>query len=276
MMRLALCGDLHFFDNQFVQGNEELLRAKECFYEKYLQKLFEIEADLHISLGDLTHMGTEEEFENVYQYIRSSGVSFRQVLGNHDAYELPKTKLQSLIDQPLNDVYETSDALFVFVDSTREMDPQDYSGHLNPEQLEWLETQMFVSPSKPILVFAHHPLYNTTTGSLDEKMHIDPTIDMRAILQKRQGNCFYFNGHNHVHSIVKEGQWNFIQTAAGLCHPSIRIVEIDKSEVRTRIVAIEDEELVRAAQVLYEKLPLYHRPLNAYGQNADRDHIMLF
>ncbi|MGO4697913.1 metallophosphoesterase [Paenibacillus sp. 2TAB26] len=276
MMRLVLFGDLHFFDNKFVQGNEELLRAKECFYEKYLQKLFEIEADLHISLGDLTHMGTEEEFENVYQYIRSSGVSFRQVLGNHDAYELPKTKLQYLIDQPLNDVYETSDALFVFVDSTREMDPQDYSGHLNPEQLEWLEAQMFVSPSKPILVFAHHPLYNTTTGSLDEKMHIDPTIDMRAVLQKRQGNCFYFNGHNHVHSIVKEGQWNFIQTAAGLCHPSIRIVEIDKSEVRTRIVAFEDEELVRAAQVLYEKLPLYHRPLNAYGQNADRDQIMLF
>jgi hypothetical protein len=53
-------------------------------------------------------------------------------------------------------------------------------------------------------------------------------------------------------------------------------VEIDKSEVRTRIVAIEDEEIVRAAQILYDKLPLYHRPLNAYGQNADRDHIMLF
>jgi Icc protein len=276
MMRLAIIGDLHFFDNRFVQGNEELLLAKESFYERYLQKFFEVEADLHISLGDLTHMGWEEEFESVYQYIRNSGISFRHILGNHDAYELPKTKIQSLIANPLNDVFETEEALFVFVDSTREMDPKDYSGHLNADQLEWLEAQMLVSPSKPILVFAHHPLYNTTTGSTDEKMHIDPTIDMRAILRKRQGNCFYFNGHNHIHSIVREEQWNFIQTAAGMCHPSIRIVEIDKSEVRTRIVAIEDKELLEAAQILYDKLPQYHRPLHAYGQNADRDQIMLF
>lgn len=276
MMRLAIIGDLHFFDNKFVQGNEELLLAKESFYERYLQKFFEIEADLHISLGDLTHMGWEEEFESVYQHIRNSGISFRHILGNHDAYELPKTKIQSLIANPLNDVFETEEALFVFVDSTREMDPKDYSGHLNADQLEWLEAQMLVSPSKPILVFAHHPLYNTTTGSTDEKMHIDPTIDMRAILRKRLGNCFYFNGHNHIHSIVREEQWNFIQTAAGMCHPSIRIVEIDKSEVRTRIVAIEDKELLEAAQILYDKLPQYHRPLHAYGQNADRDQTMLF
>ncbi|MCS7459857.1 metallophosphoesterase [Paenibacillus doosanensis] len=274
-MRLAIIGDLHFFDHQLVQGNEELLLAKERFYENFLEIFFEMEADVHISLGDLTHMGLEEEFEHVYRHIRNSGVSFRHILGNHDAYELPKSKIQSLMDHPLNDVLETEDALFVFVDSTREMDPQDYSGHFKADQLDWLETQMHASPSKPIFVFAHHPLYNTTATSTDEKMHMDLAIDMRAILRQRQGTGFYFNDHNHVHSIAREEQWSFIQTAACMCHPSIRLVEIDKSEVRTRVVAVEDREIVEAARILYDKLPQYHRPLQAQGQEADRDQIML-
>src|SRR5690606_33626631 len=47
MIRLAMMGDLHFFDSDFIQGNEELLIAKKRFFEGYFRKFFEIEVDLH-------------------------------------------------------------------------------------------------------------------------------------------------------------------------------------------------------------------------------------
>ncbi|UUZ92576.1 metallophosphoesterase [Paenibacillus sp. P25] len=267
MLRLALMGDLHYFGEE----NVELQQAKERFYERYLLQFLELEADLHISLGDLTHMGLAEEFESMYRLIRRSGKPFRHVLGNHDAYELPKAEVESLIAQPLNDVLETPEALLIFLDSTREMRPDDWSGYLTGKQLEWLQAHLQVSPEKPVMVFAHHPVYGTTTMSNDEKMHIDPSIDIRSILRSRAGGGFYFNGHNHIHSIVREEGWHFIQTAASLCHPSFRIVEIDGSEVRSSVVTAADPEILESARILFDKLPRYHRAPNAQGEAADRD-----
>jgi 3',5'-cyclic AMP phosphodiesterase CpdA len=267
MIRIALIGDLHYF----IDGKEELLEANSRFFERYLKKFFEIEADLHISLGDLTHLGLEQEFQSVYRHIRNSGVNFRHVLGNHDAYALPKSRLQTLVDQPLNDVLELDDAVLLFVDSTRELDPQDYSGTLDERQREWLSAQMQKSPDKPLLLFTHHPVYGTTAQSTVRKMHIDPAIDVREILYLRPSGGFYFNGHNHTHSIAEEGEWRFIQTAASMCDPSYRIVEITEAAIRTKVVAVDDPELLANARILFEGMPGYHSPQGAQGEPADRE-----
>ncbi|OGX68366.1 MAG: hypothetical protein A2189_00945, partial [Paenibacillus sp. RIFOXYA1_FULL_44_5] len=223
MLRLALIGDLHY--PQIEQANRELFELREGFYFNYLKGFLALEADMHISLGDLTHNGIMQEFEDVYQYIRTTDVTFRHVLGNHDAYAMSKAQISSLMDHPLYEAVETEEALLVFLDSTRELQPEDWSGDMDSRQLAWLESQIQRNPDQPILIFAHHPVYGTTYLSRDHKMHIDPSVDMRSILTKKNGGGLYFNGHNHTHSIMQMDGWSFIQTAAGLCDPSYRMVE---------------------------------------------------
>lgn len=273
MLRLALIGDLHY--PHIERENRELFELREGFYADFLKGFMALEADMHISLGDLTHNGIMQEFEEVYQYIRTGGVSFRHVLGNHDAYSLSKENISSVLDHPLYEAVETEEALLVFLDSTRELMPHDWSGQLEAGQLEWLETQLGRSQDKPVLVFAHHPVYDTTHMSLEDKMHIDPSLDMQSILSRRNGAGLYFNGHNHTHSIVQKDSWSFIQTAASLCDPSYRIVEVDSNQIRIEVIPVEDPEILRNAQGLFEKLPGLHAPKNAAGELADRNYTIL-
>lgn len=268
MLRLALIGDLHY--PHIEQENKELMELREGFYLNYLRKFLDLEADMHISLGDLTHNGIVQEYEAMYQYIRASNVSFRHVLGNHDAYSLPKEQISAIMDHPLYEAVETEDALLIFLDSTRELQPEDWSGVLDIRQLAWLESKIEQNQDKPVLLFAHHPVYDTTSLSVDQKMHIDPSIDMRSILAKRKGAGLYFNGHNHTHSIVHQDGWSFIQTAAGLCDPSYRMVEIADGQIKTWIIPVEDADILRNADGLFKNLPGYHAPMHAYGEPTDR------
>ncbi|MCZ8515453.1 metallophosphoesterase [Paenibacillus filicis] len=269
MLRLALMGDLHY--PLIEQANRELFELREGFYFNFLKSFLDLEADLHISLGDLTHNGLMQEFEEVYHCIRTSPVSFRHVLGNHDAYAMSKAQISSVMDHPPYEALETEEALLVFLDSTRELQPQDWSGDLDAQQLEWLESQIQRNPDKPILIFAHHPVYDTTHMSRENKMHIDPLLDIPSILGKRNGIGLYFNGHNHTHSIVHKEGWSFIQTAACLCDPSFRIVEIDSGQIQTRVNHVEDPEILQHAHELFKKLPGYHAPMNAHGEPSDRN-----
>ncbi|WP_094547947.1 hypothetical protein [Petroclostridium xylanilyticum] len=52
-MRLALMGDLHY--PHIERGNQKLFETRERFYEGYLKKFLEIDADWYISLENLTH-----------------------------------------------------------------------------------------------------------------------------------------------------------------------------------------------------------------------------
>lgn len=105
-------------------------------------------------------------------------------------------------------------------------------------------------------------------------MHIDPAIDIQSILGKRKGIGLYFNGHNHTHSIVQKDGWHFIQTAASLCDPSFRIVEIDYNQIRTMVIPVENPEILQNAENLFKKLPGYHNPMNALGEHTDRNYTI--
>ncbi len=269
MLRLALMGDLHY--PGIDPENRQLLTVRDRFYKRYVSMFFEIKAHWHISLGDLTHHGTDKEFAEICRCIRATGMPFRLVPGNHDTLSMTKSELLSFIDQPLYDAIETEEGMLVFLDTTRERRPDDWSGHMDAEQLRWLECCIERSGDKPIFIFAHHPVHNTTAMSDLNKMHIDPAIGLRSVLQKKNGIGLFFNGHNHIHSIASENRWHFIQTAAVLCHPSFRIVEIDEKEIRTKVVSVHEPDMLQDARILCGNLPGYHQVPDAQGGPADRD-----
>lgn len=270
MLRLALIGDLHY-PSLDEQSEKELYELREKFFFPFLSRFFDLTADLHISLGDLTHKGTRREFEEIYRFIRSRSANFRHVLGNHDAYALPKAEIASLIDHPMYDVLETEEALLLFLESNRELRPDDWSGYLDPEQLEWLKEQLVRSHDKPLLVFAHHPVYDTTHLSEQEKLHIVPELGLADVLAQRTGTSVYFNGHNHTHSIVTKGNWSFVQTAASICQPCYRLVEVDQGEIRVRCIPVEDSQILKGARGLFDNLPGFHAPQDTAGEESDRN-----
>ncbi|MBS4198160.1 metallophosphoesterase [Bacillus sp. FJAT-49732] len=148
MMRIALLGDLHYPD--VGSNNEELSVAVDHFFGQYLREFFSVEADFHVSIGDLTHLGLESEFVNVYNYIKQYNINFRAVLGNHDVLSLPKEKISSLIQQSTYDLIETQGSLLLFLDTTKEFELHGWG--LDQKQWQWLEKQIDRSKEKPLFI----------------------------------------------------------------------------------------------------------------------------
>ncbi|WP_171651906.1 metallophosphoesterase family protein [Paenibacillus foliorum] len=126
------------------------------------------------------------------------------MLGNHDAYLLPKAEIMALTGQQRYHAIENEEAMLIFLDTSKEMNRSDWGGEMDAERLEWLKAQLDKSGNKPVFIFAHHPVYDTTTHSTMEKMSIDPQIDMLDVLNRKEGHGFYFCGHNHMNSIVQK------------------------------------------------------------------------
>lgn len=271
MLKLALIGDLHF---PFVEEpSEQFIEARKRFFDGFLQQFLSVEADWHISLGDLTNLGRQDELEYVFGLIKqSSKRSFCHVLGNHDTYSMPKKEILAITGQPRYQAIDREEAVLLFLDTTKEMDYEIWGGEMETEQLEWLEEQILRSGSKPVLVFAHHPVYNTTSRSRLENLSIDPAIDVFSILQKKEGLGFYFCGHNHVHSIVQQEQWHFIQTAACLDQPGFRLVEVDEQGINIKMIDVDDEQLTQHAPAVYGEMNHFRYTPDAQGEKKDQEY----
>ncbi|MFF2093854.1 metallophosphoesterase family protein [Paenibacillus sp. NPDC058174] len=238
-MRIAIIGDLHY-PAELINHTKINEVARDAFYKHFMASFLSINADYHISVGDLVHDGQPAEFNQVLSHVDSFNVRFLHVLGNHDTYTHSKETVLSLTQQQRYSVIETSDALILLLDTAREC-RDNWGGTIDEEQLGWLAMQMNREADKPLFVFGHHPLYNTTARSTEPMMSLDPDVEIWPILERWPGVGFYFNGHNHIHSIVRKGQWHFIQTAAVPDVPAVRVVTVNANEIRLEMTSLADE-----------------------------------
>ncbi|UQZ83849.1 cyclic 3',5'-adenosine monophosphate phosphodiesterase [Paenibacillus konkukensis] len=267
-MRIALLGDFHY--SRMDGGTAEMLEARDAAYKTMLDAFLQTEADLHISLGDLTHGGYPEEFRYVFEQINGSGRSFIHVLGNHDTYSIPKTEILAITGQQRYGAIELDEAKLLFLDSTKEMNRSDWGGELDERQLAWLKEQLEQSGGKPVLVFAHHPVYDTTAHSTKDKLSIHPDIDIQSALRAKQGPAFYFCGHNHINSIVSRDGWHYIQTAACLDHPAFRLIELSGKKLTIGFVTMEDETLSSHIERFNTQVKGFKPTADAQGLEQDR------
>jgi hypothetical protein len=267
-MRLVLMGDLHY---HYVDGSIPGWReARDRFFGVLLDRFLDIDADWHISLGDLTNFGTPSELEGVYGLIRRKERRFVHVLGNHDLYAMPRDFVLGASGGERYHAVETDEAVLALLDTAREQNRRDWSGHVDEAQLLWLESVVRASGSKPLLVFAHHPVYDTTARSTEPKGSIVPEIDIRGMLDAKRGIGVYFNGHTHVESIAREGNWTFVQLAACLDVPSFRLVTLEDAEIRIDAIDLDEESLLADARFLHRCMPHFAPKDHARGEEADR------
>ena len=270
-MKIVLIGDLHYpAIDETIPG---LFEARNEFYGQFIERFLDVNADLHVSVGDLTNFGRPLELQGIYSLLGDKR-EFIHVLGNHDVYSLPKTELLAITGQKRYFSFETNEAIFAFLDTAREMDYEVWDGWMEEEQLEWLEHIVQESGVKPLLVFAHHPVYNTTERSDRENGSIHPSIDMWKILDQKQGIGVYFNGHTHKDSIVHHKNWSFIQTSSCLDQPAFRLIDIGNEDISISAIDVGTEELHEHAALIYENINHYTHQVDARGSDENRNCVI--
>ncbi|MFE4713325.1 metallophosphoesterase family protein [Paenibacillus sp. NPDC056722] len=267
-MKLAIIGDLHYPD-ELTSDEPSIAAARDAYYERFMDLFLSLEADYYISIGDLTHAGEAAEFKYVMRHIEKRGLRdrFLHVLGNHDTYTHPKSDILALTRLKRYEVIEEHDARIILLDTAREI-REDWSGTIDEEQLNWLHNQFRQDPDKPLIVIGHHPLYGTTARSTESMMSLDPDLTVWPLFEQWQGAGFYFNGHNHVNSIVQQEHWHFIQTAAVPDVPSVRMVNIIDQEVNVETISFASDAFSNWASVFTPHMYDYERHPGCEGDTS--------
>lgn len=261
IMKIAVIGDLHYPGNSGItkELTREVIEAKQAFYPGFLDNFFNMEADLYVSIGDLTHIGSKEEFTEVFNIIGQYGKDFRMVLGNHDLYTTTRENIIEEFNQfGIGDyLIESDEAILVFLETARELVRERWNGTLSDKQLSWLDNIITSSGEKPVVIFAHHPLHNMTARSNVKYLSIEKDIDLWSILEKKQGKGIYVNGHVHTDSIVFKGQWTFVQLCDVIDHQSARLIDIQSDYIDIIDTMLDFENSLTLAEQIGDSLEAY-------------------
>lgn len=142
--------------------------------------------------GDLTALGTEEEFEAFeFCYRGAFGDRLRVVRGNHDAY-LGQMKYAE-------DLWiEMSGLCVALMDTTI---PTKTTGAFEDSQIEWLDEHA-AATNLPVLVMGHHQQWTNGKRSDDYfGLHPDSSDALVAVVERRRNIIGYTAGHTHRHRV---------------------------------------------------------------------------
>ncbi len=142
--------------------------------------------------GDLTDDGRDEEFAAFEACYRPAfGSRLHVVRGNHDAFRGQR-------DYAGDQWLELPGVAVALLDTTI---PHAPSGHLSPEQLDWLDAGA-AAATVPVLAMGHHQQW--TEGERNpEYFGIDPDASdgLTAVISRRPAIVAYTAGHTHRHRV---------------------------------------------------------------------------
>jgi 3',5'-cyclic AMP phosphodiesterase CpdA len=178
-----------------------------------------------IHTGDISHLTKPDQFDDAAQVIGSAGLDVHYVPGEHDLLDdMPgKTYLERYGKNTKGAGWYSFDhngVHFIALVNVVNLQPGGM-GKLGPEQLAWLADDVkALSPSTPIVVFAHIPLW---TIYKDWGWGTDDAEQALSLL-KRFGSVTVLNGH--IHQIIQKVEGNvsfhtarstgFLQPAPGV------------------------------------------------------------
>ena len=249
---IATVNDVHFgeFECGRLEGvmEEELgpvLRALpgEPPYPETMNRaaIAEIEAldpEVVLVKGDLTNLGTEEEYAAFLAAYGQLGDRMRHVRGNHDAMLDASMALEGA---PF--AIDVGGATLAVLDTVR---PGIERGQITTEQLHWL-ADLAGSATGPVLVFGHHHLWNLdATDRSAEYFGINPEDSeaFATVVAGHENIVGYFAGHTHRNRIRRSDRARrvpFVEVSATKDYPGVwaeyQIYEHGFTQVVRRISA---------------------------------------
>ena len=178
--------------------------------------------DLVVISGDLVDTPAPEEYDHLMTLLAPLQIPFAAIPGNHDDRALTRAALP---DQPyvqregaLNLARAVGDLDILLIDSSV---PGKHHGELDAATLAWLETRLAAKPTRPALLFAHHPPFVTGITHMDA-LNLRNAEALAAILRRHPRALLVAAGHVHRATLA-----NFAGVAATICPAPSHAVALD-------------------------------------------------
>jgi predicted phosphodiesterase len=202
---LATVNDVHFGETECgrLDGvmEEELgpvLRAApgeppypETMNRAAIAEIESLDPDVVLVKGDLTNLGTDEEYAAFLAAYEQLGPRLRHVRGNHDAMIDPSIAVNG---SPFS--IESGGATLAVLDTVQ---PGLERGQITADQIEWLDALAAGAPG-PVLVFGHHHLWDLDANDRSAEyfgVNPDDSEAFGAVVARRRSIVGYFAGHTH-------------------------------------------------------------------------------
>jgi 3',5'-cyclic AMP phosphodiesterase CpdA len=152
-----------------------------------------------LMVGDLTEHGTEAELGPMKEILRSLGMKFHAVIGNHDHLsDTDRSAWEALFPRSLNYSFRHRGWQFVGLDSTEGTKWE--KTRISQETLRWTEEHCRrLDATAPTVLFTHFPLADQVRmrpANADELLEKFKPFNLVAV----------FNGHFHGFTEHKSGQ----------------------------------------------------------------------
>lgn len=154
-----------------------------------IDEMLAADLDAVMVKGDLTDVGSEEQYEAFRAAYGRLGPRMHHVRGNHDAMIT-----ETIAPEPFS--VDLEGVRLVVLDTVR---PGTDKGRITPDQLEMLDA-LAGEASTPVLVFGHHHTWDP--GSDDRNDHYfginpDDTEALLDVFDRHESIAGYFAGHTH-------------------------------------------------------------------------------
>lgn len=151
-----------------------------------------VSPDAFLLTGDLSQDETPASYERLVTLLRSHAVPAYWLPGNHDVPELME---QVLCESPLSNdkSFRVGNWHFILLSTQA---AKRVEGHLTPDTLSWLESQLQQHRDSPTLVALHHPPCQIGSAWMDDIGLQDPQA-LYAVLDRYPQVKLVIFGHIH-------------------------------------------------------------------------------
>ncbi len=152
--------------------------------------------ELVVISGDLADTPTREEYWHLTRLLAPLRLPFVAVPGNHDDRAMMQAEIpQEAVNAggAINFARAVGDVDILALDSTA---PGAAYGKLNADTLAWLDAALAAAPSRPALLFLHHPPFATGIDHMDVQ-NLQNADALATLLRKHRRARLVAAGHVH-------------------------------------------------------------------------------
>jgi len=155
-----------------------------------ISEIEKLDPDAVLVKGDLTDLGTDEQYDQFVRAYTKLGDRMHHFRGNHDAM------LSHTIAATGPFTVELDGVTLASIDTVR---PGSEHGRIVDDQLDWLEA-LAGEASKPVLVFGHHHPWDPSSAERNDNyfgINPDDSEALCAVITRCEAIAGYFAGHTH-------------------------------------------------------------------------------
>jgi Icc protein len=190
--------------------------------------------DLVVISGDLADTPTSHEYEHLKRLLEPLKLPFAGIPGNHDSRELMRAAFPhaayAISSGPLNQKVEAGGLDLLLLDSSVHGKPH---GELEMATLQWLDATLASAPSRPALLFLHHPPFTAGIWHMDRQNLLNAG-ELAEIVKRHPRVQRIATGHVHRATLTM-----FAGAPTTICPAPNHAVDLDLAQLREPSFKVE-------------------------------------